>query len=111
MSTIVLGDDTDAPITIKNAAGAVVDVSGADAVQAVLLTLDRTRQLTPIYNVDLAHPSGTPATGVVIASVVGADTSELPPVQATWEVQVQQAGRKTTYLGTETVSLVKGWIP
>ena len=111
MSTIITGDDTEVSITLRDPAGVVVNLSTASEIQARLVTLDSSGYLTPVYDCDLLHANADLANGVVVVEVVGTDTKARVNGSAKWEVQVIIDAKKTTYLGTETVSIIKGWVP
>jgi hypothetical protein len=113
MSTpiLVLGDDVAVQLTLTDANGVAVDVSGATSVKAALVKMDRTAILAGPYLCSAGATGAAWSSGVVVASVVGTDTAGLSVSQAQWEVQVIKSATVTTYLDTQRTTLIKGLIP
>jgi hypothetical protein len=111
MSKIVTGDDTDALITCYNADGSLADLSTASEVKALVVSIDRTEDLTPIYECLSSGDGADWANGVVSAPVSGGDTTALQNRKGMWEVQAIIGGKKRTYLDDDVILFIKGRIP
>lgn len=111
MSRIVTGYDTDALITCYNADGSLADLSAATEVKALVVSIDRTENLTSIYTCLSNGPGANWAQGIVSAPVSGADTKGLHNKKGIWEVQAIIATKKKPFLDDGTILFVEGRIP
>ncbi len=111
MSYLVTGDDTDVSLAVQTSAGVAVDISTATSVKARLVAYDRSAALTPTYTLTNGYGGSTWNTGAIVVPVLGTDTDGIVTNSGAWEVQVILGGKKTTYLDTGRVNIIKGYIP
>jgi hypothetical protein len=111
MSRLVTGDDSDVTVDCLGSDDQPVNLSTATEIKAVLVSIDRTESLTPIYNCLSNSPGADWAIGKVVVLLNGIDTAALENRRCSWEIQAIIGGRKKTFLDEGAVLIVKGRIP
>jgi hypothetical protein len=111
MSRLVTGDDTDVTVECFGADDLPANLSTATEIKAVLVSIDRTESLTPIYTCLSNSPGADWANGKVVVLLNGTDTAALENKRCSWEIQAILNGRKKTFLDDGIVQIVKGRIP
>jgi hypothetical protein len=106
-----MGEDTDVRIDLIGVDGAVADVSAASEIKAVLVRLDESGTITPVYTLTSGYADSDWAHGKVVAPVLSADTSTAAYGFGVWQVQVVIGGKKRTFIGSDRVDLIPDWIP
>lgn len=105
---LVTGDDVNLPVTLKKNGNTFAIATGS-TVQAMLVTTDRTRQLTPVVQVNEAATGSDWANSLVVVAFASADTASMTMQSpAILEIQVDDNGKRTWFV---EITIVRGSIP
>lgn len=109
-AVLISGDDTDVTVSLQDANGAAVSITGATSVLVALVRPNRAAVIAGPYTASSGYTGASWGTGVVVVPVPGADTLRANVPGCEIEVEVILAGKKTTYLGASRIQVVKGLI-
>lgn len=97
MTEIVTGDTFDLTVSLQETDGTASNVSAATSVKVALIRVDRASTLAGPYAASSIYTGAAWATGVIVLSIPGADTSGLTATSCEIEVQAIIGGKYRTW--------------